>query len=253
MRKSKQKSYSIDELESTTGVNRRTISYYSGTGLLPKVGRRGPKTRYAPEYADRLLVIRKAKELQEAGKLPHASLQEIGEVLDRLTPEQLAAAAESDKEVIEIFNQPSPYGDTPSMQALRMPSDPFGESPDDAGSAESWEGGAPEELPSYSSSGKSRSGFFGSNLFSRSSDRARMAERGSDEDFERTTLGAASLADAAEPMEAATGAGSRTVLVPESEITELRQEVAEMRQLVEEEIGGLRKALRELRRLIDRE
>ena len=50
-------SYSIEELEQLTGVNRRRISYYISEGLLPKVGRRGRGTRYGREFVDRCGVV----------------------------------------------------------------------------------------------------------------------------------------------------------------------------------------------------
>ena len=42
----KQPSYTARELEEETGFDRRTIAYYVQEGLLPRVGRRGPRTRY---------------------------------------------------------------------------------------------------------------------------------------------------------------------------------------------------------------
>ncbi len=78
------KSYSIDELEELTGFDRRTVSYYISEGLLPKVGRRGPKTRYGQEFVDRLKFIERVKELQDAGKLPSVKLEDIARLLNRL-------------------------------------------------------------------------------------------------------------------------------------------------------------------------
>jgi DNA-binding transcriptional MerR regulator len=81
-------SYSIDELMAETGFDRRTISYYTTKGLLPRVGRRGPKTRYGQEFVDRLKFIRKVKHLQDAGKLPSVKLEELARIIRRVEAEE---------------------------------------------------------------------------------------------------------------------------------------------------------------------
>ena len=55
---STQRSYALSELVELTGFDRRTIVYYIQSGLLPKVGRRGPHTRYPDECLSRLLFIK---------------------------------------------------------------------------------------------------------------------------------------------------------------------------------------------------
>ena len=50
--------YTLDEIVERTGFDKRTTSYYVQKGLLPKVGRRGPKTRYPQVFLDRLLFIK---------------------------------------------------------------------------------------------------------------------------------------------------------------------------------------------------
>ena len=62
-------SYTAKELERETGVDRRTIAYYVQEGLLPKVGRRGRRTRYPGLFRDRLLFIRRVREAEEAGEV----------------------------------------------------------------------------------------------------------------------------------------------------------------------------------------
>ena len=47
-------SYTAAELQRETGFDRRTIAYYVHEGLLPKVGRRGSRTRYPKLVRDRL-------------------------------------------------------------------------------------------------------------------------------------------------------------------------------------------------------
>ena len=39
------RSFTAEELERETGFDRRTIAYYVQEGLIPRVGRRGPRTR----------------------------------------------------------------------------------------------------------------------------------------------------------------------------------------------------------------
>ena len=59
--------YTIDEIEEQTGFDRRTITYYVQQGLLPKVGRRGPRTRYSQLFFDRLQFIRMIRNRQDQG------------------------------------------------------------------------------------------------------------------------------------------------------------------------------------------
>ncbi len=74
----------MKELETESGIDKRTIAYYVQEGLLPKVGRRGPRTRYPQEILDRLMFIRRVRELQDAGSLRAVTLREIGENIARL-------------------------------------------------------------------------------------------------------------------------------------------------------------------------
>ncbi len=97
------KSYSIDELEELTGFDRRTVSYYISEGLLPKVGRRGPKTRYGQEFVDRLKFIERVKELQDAGKLPSVKLEDIARLLNRLEEDEMVTSIKSQKSLQELF------------------------------------------------------------------------------------------------------------------------------------------------------
>jgi DNA-binding transcriptional MerR regulator len=80
------RSHSLSELVETTGFDRRTIVYYIQSGLLPKVGRRGPHTRYPEECLNRLLFIKGVKTLQTEGKLLTATLAEIRRALLALDP-----------------------------------------------------------------------------------------------------------------------------------------------------------------------
>ncbi|MEQ1802291.1 MAG: MerR family transcriptional regulator [Gammaproteobacteria bacterium] len=75
------RSYSLSELVEATGFDRRTIVYYIQSGLLPKVGRRGPHTRYPDECLARLLFIKGVRGLQAGGQLLTATLAEMRRAL----------------------------------------------------------------------------------------------------------------------------------------------------------------------------
>jgi DNA-binding transcriptional MerR regulator len=81
---STQRSHALSELVERTGFDRRTIVYYIQSGLLPKVGRRGPHTRYPDECLSRLLFIKGVRELQASGQLLTATLAEISRALSAL-------------------------------------------------------------------------------------------------------------------------------------------------------------------------
>lgn len=78
-----QRSYSISELERATGFDRRTIVYYIQFGLLPRPGRRGPKTRYPGDAMVRLQFLRGVKDLQERGELLNFTLEDVRRALEQ--------------------------------------------------------------------------------------------------------------------------------------------------------------------------
>jgi len=75
------RSHSLAELVALSGFDRRTIVYYIQSGLLPKVGRRGPHTRYPEECLTRLQFIKGVKALQAGGQLLTATLAEMRQAL----------------------------------------------------------------------------------------------------------------------------------------------------------------------------
>ena len=87
-------SYTARELEEETGFDRRTIAYYIQEGLLPRVGRRGPRTRYPKLARDRLLFIRRVREAEEAGEVVAVSLSDMRMVFERVSPSLIAGVAE---------------------------------------------------------------------------------------------------------------------------------------------------------------
>lgn len=102
-----ERTYTMEEIERETGLDRRTIAYYVQEGLLPRVGRRGPKTRYPRQFVDRLLFIQKIRGLQDQGQLGNYTLDDIREIFDTV-PEHLIADIVSGKEPLAV----APYGRT---------------------------------------------------------------------------------------------------------------------------------------------
>lgn len=88
------RSYTASELECETGFDRRTIAYYVQEALLPKVGRRGPRTRYPKLARDRLLFIKKVREEEEAGGVGPVSLSDMREIFNRVPLEVIADVAD---------------------------------------------------------------------------------------------------------------------------------------------------------------
>ena len=88
------RSYTALELERETGFDRRTIAYYVQEALLPKVGRRGPRTRYPKLARDRLLFIKKVREEEEAGGVEPVSLSDMREIFNRVPLEVIADVAD---------------------------------------------------------------------------------------------------------------------------------------------------------------
>ncbi len=83
------RSYSIGDLQKLSGFDRRTIVYYSQQGLLPRSGRRGPRTRHPHLVLQRLLFIRGLKDLQDQGYCGTITLRDMGRMLDQLAPNAL--------------------------------------------------------------------------------------------------------------------------------------------------------------------
>ena len=86
----KSSAYTLDDIETETGFDRRTSAYYVQEGLVPKVGRRGPKTRYPQVFLDRLMFVRMIREKQDAGEVGQLTLKEIRGILDRVPAETIA-------------------------------------------------------------------------------------------------------------------------------------------------------------------
>ena len=86
--------YTAAELERETGVDRRTIAFYVQEGLLPKVGRRGSRSRYPDRVRDRLLFIRRVREAERAGTVEPVSLNDIRTVFENAPSELISSVAD---------------------------------------------------------------------------------------------------------------------------------------------------------------
>jgi DNA-binding transcriptional MerR regulator len=99
------RTYTMDELVEESGFDRRTVAYYVQEELLPKVGRRGPRTRYPRLFLDRLLFVRRVRDLQDRGELSPLTLAEIKETLDRLSPDTIARVARGEEDVTAVLGE----------------------------------------------------------------------------------------------------------------------------------------------------
>ena len=113
-------SYTARELERESGFDRRTIAYYVQEKLLPKVGRRGRRTRYPQLFLDRLLFIRRVREAEEEGTVPPLSLSDLREVFERVAPAVVARVADGGIAVTpELVSSPPTAFRLPEMEAPR--------------------------------------------------------------------------------------------------------------------------------------
>ena len=122
------RSYSAKELERATGFDRRTIAYYVQMGLIPKVGRRGPRTRYPKIVLDRLLVIRRIRRAEEAGEIGPVSLGDMSAIFDSASAELLAQVADGQAPLAtalraETSVEPSPQARSAAREAAWSPAE----------------------------------------------------------------------------------------------------------------------------------
>lgn len=87
-------SYTAAELQRETGFDRRTIAYYVHEGLLPKVGRRGSRTRYPKLIRDRLLFVRAVREAEQRGTVAPVSLRDLREIFEQAPAALISAVAD---------------------------------------------------------------------------------------------------------------------------------------------------------------
>lgn len=102
-----ERTYSIDEIEEQTGFDRRTIAYYVQQGLLPKVGRRGPRTRYSQLFFDRLQFIKMIRDLQDQGAMGAMTLSDFRDLFQSV-PEETIADVVGGRESLEAVDDSAP-------------------------------------------------------------------------------------------------------------------------------------------------
>ncbi len=120
---SEHKTFTLDEIEQQTGFDKRTIAYYVQQGLLPKVGRRGPKTRYPQLFLDRLQFVNMIRKKQDLGEIGSLTLAEIGDILNRVSAETIAGvvAGEEPLRVVDHHGDLQPLPSTaPSTEPLPL-------------------------------------------------------------------------------------------------------------------------------------
>ena len=100
---SEQRTFTLDEIEQRTGFDKRTIAYYVQQGLLPKVGRRGPKTRYPQLFMDRLQFVNMIRKKQDLGEIGSLTLSDIRDILERVSAETIAGVV-AGEEPLKVVN-----------------------------------------------------------------------------------------------------------------------------------------------------
>jgi len=73
----------LEDLATRSNLTLRTLRFYIQEGILPGPDTRGKNARYSREHLDRLELIQRLKDL----RLP---LQEIKQILDNMTPEEIS-------------------------------------------------------------------------------------------------------------------------------------------------------------------
>jgi DNA-binding transcriptional MerR regulator len=103
-----ERTYTIDEIEAQTGFDRRTIAYYVQQGLLPRVGRRGPKTRYSQLFFDRLQFIKMIRDLQDRGAMGTMTLSDFRDLFQSVPEETIAEVVGGRESPYAVAQRASP-------------------------------------------------------------------------------------------------------------------------------------------------
>ncbi|UCF68887.1 MAG: MerR family transcriptional regulator [Acidobacteriota bacterium] len=117
----------MEELVEKTGFDRRTIAFYVQEGLLPRIGRRGPRTRYPKLFADRLALIKRLRELQDAGKAGSVTLREIGEIFESVPAAVIAQIAAGTRPLASILPGEADESDSVMARAIEFAAAPESE------------------------------------------------------------------------------------------------------------------------------
>lgn len=87
----------LEDLAAQSGLTLRTLRFYMQEGLLPGPETRGKYARYSQQHLDRLELIRRMKDL----RLP---LQEIRQLIDNMTPEEMSRLRRYQDEIAQKIN-----------------------------------------------------------------------------------------------------------------------------------------------------
>jgi DNA-binding transcriptional MerR regulator len=117
---SEQRTFTLEEIEQQTGFDKRTIAYYVQQGLLPKVGRRGPKTRYPQLFMDRLEFVRMIRKKQDLGEVGNLTLADIRDILTKVSSETIAGVVAGERP-LRLVND---LGGLKPLSAEIPPADP---------------------------------------------------------------------------------------------------------------------------------
>lgn len=91
----------LEDLAQRSGLSLRTLRYYMQEGLLPGPETRGKYARYSQQHLDRLELIRRMKNL-------HLPLQEIRQLIDNMTPEEMSRLRNYQDQVAAEFGVQKP-------------------------------------------------------------------------------------------------------------------------------------------------
>ena len=115
------RTYTLDEIEERTGFDKRTIAYYVQEDVLPKVGRRGPRTRYPQLFLDRLLFIKRVRDLQDTGRIGSMTLGDFRDVFEQLSANEIADLAAGRKPIEPVAHGAyEPRLAAPAMASARQ-------------------------------------------------------------------------------------------------------------------------------------
>jgi len=104
----------IEDLEKHSGLSIRTLRYYMAKGLLPGPDTLGKYASYSQEHLDRLDMI---MYLKETMNMP---LDEIGELLNRMTHEEVLEYLKVQKEQMKKIKSTKPEQGTPLQKSSAL-------------------------------------------------------------------------------------------------------------------------------------
>ncbi len=91
----------LEDLAGQSGLTLRTLRYYMQEGLLPGPETRGKYARYSQQHLDRLELIRRMKDL-------HLPLQEIRQLIENMTAEEMSRLRNYQDQVARKFGVQKP-------------------------------------------------------------------------------------------------------------------------------------------------